>query len=297
MWHKTKRSGFGKTRNQKTNRVFEGLVITISRCDFLKTSVTLMRQSSHCSGTPNTTHQPRRGTVCLSSRHHFSSQSLDRCRAEPIYSLEILTWTCPEMTRGEVAYFSVIRKGVRASLAKWISPRVANMGHFCTKFSGFNFYPPRYPTLGLHHRQPRVQWSKFLTSTVMWKARRRNWTRGKSCLVGFLHQPPWGKKKKKWGKCLMSVSLKQLWGLAANTQCEERDLLRRGPFNLFLQRLDSIFVPAKPPRGSYWRADAPRREHPALSGSPVTRTGRGGGCCGSRGLLRVPGSPDPVENY
>lgn len=236
-------------------------------CDFNETEFSLFRPPP----------PPKRGTVCLSSRHHFSYQSRDRCRVEPIYSLEILTWICPEMTRGEVAYFSVIRKGVGASSAKWISSCVANMGHFCAKFSGLNFYPPRFPALGSHYRQPHVLWSKFLTSTVIWKACRRNWTLGKSCLVGFLHHPPW---KRMWGKCLMSVSLKQLWGLL-QTHSERREISSGvGPLTSSF-RDGTLSLYQQTPRGSYWRADAPRREHSALSGSLVTR----------RGLLQEPRAP------
>lgn len=186
-----------------------------------------------------------------SSRHHFSCQSPDRWEEEEpckFWNPDInLSW---KDTHGQLVCFLAIRRWMKASLAKWIVSRVANTVYICIKFTGIS-EPPPPPYIFLHwvldslcRRCPTMCYEANF-SFLVWKAQRRNWTRGKLCSVGLRHQLP---RIRMWGKCRTCLPLTAL-RVVANIQQEQRNRLRRGPFNLFLQRRDSsfsIFVPANP---------------------------------------------------
>lgn len=94
------------------------------------------------------------------------------------YTLEILAFTCPEETHMDsLCICWQCKKWVKASLANWIGSFMANRGHICMNFSGFNFCPPRFPTLGAWFTLqaiPMCDEANF--SLLAWKACRRNWT-------------------------------------------------------------------------------------------------------------------------
>lgn len=171
---------------------------------------------------------------------------------------------------------------MKASLAKWIGSCVANMGHICIKYSGSNVCSPHFPTLGAWFALQAIPCAMKQISHFYYEKHAGGIG---PCSVVLLYQPPWISV---WDKCLKCLSaLNGFASCCKHTVRRERDLLRRGPFNLFLQRRDSIFVPANP----FWLLLKSKGTQAWISCS-VCKPGEEEGAAplGPRSL-------NPVENY